>query len=68
MPRIFVSDNGDDKNDGATEYTPIRSWGRCLQLKSGNDQIFILGFGEPTRLRLIADVEKREKKKKRKKG
>ena len=67
MPKIFVSDNGDDKNDGRNDLTPIRSWRRVLQLKTGNDEIVILSAAEPTRLRLIAEVEGKEKKKKKKK-
>jgi hypothetical protein len=66
MPKIFVSDNGDDKNDGRNDLSPIRSWRRVLQLKT-NDEIVILSAAEPTRLRLIAEVEEKEKKKKKKK-
>jgi hypothetical protein len=42
--------------------TPIRSWHRFLQLKSGNDEIVILGQREPTKFRLIAEIDTREGK------
>jgi hypothetical protein len=32
MRKIYVSDSGDDKGDGLTEKTPIRSWQRFIQL------------------------------------
>jgi hypothetical protein len=59
-----VSDTGDDKNDGRSDATPIRSWARVLELKTGNDKIHIIGASsEATKLRLIADAKKRYKKK-----
>jgi hypothetical protein len=39
----LVSDSGDDKGDGLTEKTPIRSWQRFIQLCEGNDEIIIMG-------------------------
>ena len=68
MPKIFVSDAGDDKNDGRSDATPIRSWARVLELKTGNDEIHIIGASfEATKLRLIAEAKKRYKKNKKKK-
>jgi hypothetical protein len=43
MAKIFVSDAGDDKNDGQSDATPIRSWARVLELKTGNDKLHIIG-------------------------
>jgi hypothetical protein len=69
MPKdIYVSDFGDDANDGLTADTPIRSWARYLQLKSGNDRINIRMGSEAVRLRITDEIEKREGKKKKKKG
>jgi len=38
MQRIYISDKGDDENDGLTPLTPIRSWEQWLKLKTGNDE------------------------------
>ena len=48
MPKIYVAD-GDDTNDGRSDRTPVRSWKRVLELKTGNDKIWIMGAPEPTR-------------------
>ena len=39
MRKIYVSDSGNDKDDGLSEKTPIRSWQRFIQLCEGNDEI-----------------------------
>ena len=31
MRKIYVSDSGNDKDDGLTAKTPIRSWQRFIQ-------------------------------------
>ncbi|MGC2409369.1 MAG: hypothetical protein WA441_05095 [Methyloceanibacter sp.] len=62
MQRIFISDNGDDNNDGLTPLTPIRSWQQRLKLKTGNDEIVILGDSEKTILRLSEEIAPRDKK------
>ena len=43
MTAIFISDYGDDKNNGENEEMPIYSWARYLKLKSGHDQVRITG-------------------------
>src|SRR4029079_16137002 len=43
MRKIYVSDNGNDSNDGLSEKTPIRSWQRFITLCEGNDEIIIMG-------------------------
>jgi hypothetical protein len=57
MATIYISDKGDDKNDGLTENTPIHSWGRYLKLKTGSDQITILGDAEKTITRLRREIK-----------
>ena len=61
MRKIYVSDNGDDKNDGLTEKTPIRSWQRFLKLCEGNDEIIIMGNADTGRMRLIAEIDKKSR-------
>jgi hypothetical protein len=56
MTTIYISDKGDDKNDGLTQQTPIRSWHRYLKLKTGNDGIVILGDPEKTIRRLKKEI------------
>jgi hypothetical protein len=48
MQRIYISDMGDDENDGLTSLTPIRSWEQRLKLMTRNDEIVILGDSEKT--------------------
>ena len=59
MPEIFISDSGDDKNDGLRENR-IHSWERYLQLKTGNDRIIILGDAEKIIKRLRKEIKKKE--------
>jgi hypothetical protein len=59
MRKIYVSDSGDDKGDGLTEKTPIRSWQRFIQLCEGNDEIIIMGDGSTGKMRLIAEIDKK---------
>lgn len=59
MRKIYVSDGGDDKNDGLTEKTPIRSWQRFIALCEGNDEVIIMGNGDTGKMRLIAEIDKK---------
>ena len=59
MKKIYVSDTGDDENDGLTESTPIRSWLRFINLCDGNDEIIIMGGTNTGRMRLIAEIDKK---------
>ncbi len=59
MRKIYVSDNGNDNNDGLTERTPIRSWQRFTQLCDGNDEIIIMGDAGTSKMRLIAEIDKK---------
>jgi hypothetical protein len=62
MPVIFISDSGDDKNDGLTESMPIYSWHQYLRLKSADDQIVIMGNKETTIARLKAEIDAKGQK------
>jgi len=59
MRKIYVSDSGDDKGDGLTDKTAIRSWQRFIQLCEGNAEIIILGDGCTGKMRLIAETDKK---------
>jgi hypothetical protein len=41
MTRIYVSDKGDDNNDGLTRETAVYSWERATKLCDGNSQMDI---------------------------
>ena len=38
MNRVYISERGDDKNDGRTPETPVYSWERALKLCDGNTE------------------------------
>jgi hypothetical protein len=57
--KIYVSDSGNDKNDGLSEKTPIHSWQRFLQLCEGNEEIIIMGNADTGKMRLIAEIDKK---------
>jgi hypothetical protein len=61
MRKIYVSDDGNDKNDGLGEKTPIRSWQRFLQLSEGNEEIIIMGGADTGKMRLIAEIDKKSR-------
>jgi hypothetical protein len=61
MRKIYVSDSGNDKNDGLSAKTPIRSWQRFIQLCEGNDEIIIMGDADTGRMRLIAEIDKKDR-------
>ena len=60
MRNIYISDIGKDEQDGLTSKTPIRSWARYLKIKSGNDNLVLMGNPESVLQRLYAEIEKRE--------
>jgi hypothetical protein len=60
MRKIYVSDSGNDKNDGHTSKAPIRSWQRFIELCEGNDEIIIMG-ADTVRMRLIAEIDKKSR-------
>ena len=59
MRKIYVSDSGNDKDDGLTEKTAIRSWQRFIELCEGNDEIIIMGNADTGKMRLIAEIDKK---------
>jgi hypothetical protein len=59
MRNIYISDAGKDENDGFTSKTPIRSWARYLKIKTGNDNVVLMGNPETILKRLYAEIEKR---------
>jgi hypothetical protein len=59
MRKIYVSDTGNDKDDGLTEKTPIRSWQRFIQLCEGNHEIIIMGDAGTGKMRLIAEIDRK---------
>jgi hypothetical protein len=54
MTRIYISDSGNDKNDGLTKQTPIYSWKRARKLFTG--QIEISADNASTRKRLMKEL------------
>ena len=61
MRKIYVSDSGNDKDDGLSEKTPIRSWQQFIQLCEGNDEIIIMGNADTGKMRLIAEIDKKSR-------
>jgi hypothetical protein len=59
MRKIYVSDSGNDQDDGLTEKTAIRSWRRFIELCEGNDEIIIMGNADTGKMRLIAEIDKK---------
>jgi metallophosphoesterase superfamily enzyme len=59
MRKIYVSDSGNDKDDGLSAKTPIRSWQRFIQLCEGHDEIIIMGNADTGKMRLIAEIDKK---------
>ena len=69
MLRIYVStETGDDKNDGLSDQSPVRSGRRVNALCKGGTEIVIMGG--PAMLRQLSKELKKERKdeKKAKKG
>ena len=60
LRKIYVSDSGDDKDNGLTSKTPVRSWQRFIELCEGNDEIIIMG-ADTVRMRLIAEIDKKSR-------
>ena len=61
MNRIYISEYGDDKNDGRSREAPIYSWRRALKLCDGNAEMRVMEG--PTLQRLTREIEKRRKMK-----
>ena len=55
MTLIYISNDGDDKNDGLTVATPIRSWNRVIELCEDNNEMVMME-GRSTIVRLEAEI------------
>jgi hypothetical protein len=64
MTRIYISDYGDDKNDGRTRETAIYSWTRAVKLCDENTETNLMQ-GDATLQRLTEEIERRKKEWKR---
>jgi hypothetical protein len=60
MRSVYLSDSGDDKNDGLSEQTPIFSWKRYLAMKGDDDGIIIMGKPKTVLRRLYIEIEQRK--------
>ena len=60
MTRIYISDFGNDKNDGLTKETAIYSWSCAVKLCDGNAETNLMQ-GDATLQRLIKEIERRRK-------
>jgi hypothetical protein len=55
MQQIFVSNSGNDENDGLTRQTPVRSWKRVTGLRN-NNEMFLME-GDSTLMRLKKEID-----------
>jgi hypothetical protein len=55
MTRIYISDAGDDRNDGLTRETAIYSWQRAVKLCDGNTDTNLMQ-GDATLERLAGEI------------
>ena len=60
MNRVYISERGNDKNDGRTPETPVYSWERALKLCDGNTEAHLMDG--PTLQRLNLEIERRAHK------
>jgi hypothetical protein len=56
MITIYVSNSGDDENDGLTRDKLVRSWWRVQTLSKGNSEMHLME-GDFTLLRLKAEFD-----------
>ena len=62
MPTIYVSDSGDDKNDGRSLQTPIYSLKRAQKLQGGRNN-YSWHFGPRAWKRIQKELSDKKKKK-----
>jgi hypothetical protein len=62
MPTIYVSDSGDDKNDGLSSQTPIYSLKQANKIQGGRND-YSLHFGPRAWKRVQKELSEKEKKK-----
>jgi hypothetical protein len=59
MTRIYISEQGSDKNDGLTKRTPIVSWKRAKKLYAGPLEISV--DSASTRKKLMKELCERQR-------
>jgi hypothetical protein len=57
MQTIYMSNRGDDKNDGLKSESPVRSWKRAKELCKDNSELLLLE-GPDTLIRLKQEIDK----------
>jgi hypothetical protein len=60
MTRTYISDYGDDRNDGLTRQTAIYSWQREVKLCDGDSEANLMQ-GDATLQRLLQEIERRRR-------
>ena len=61
MPTIYVSDRGDDKNDGLSLQTSVYSLKQAMKLQGGKND-FSLHFGPRAWKRVKKELSEKKKK------
>ena len=56
MQTIYVSNQGDDKNNGLTQEAAVRSWKRYMTLSRGNHELHLME-GDVTFQRLVEESQ-----------
>jgi hypothetical protein len=56
MQHIFISNSGNDENDGLTRQAPVCSWKRVKALCKGNNEMFLME-GYATLMRLKKEID-----------
>jgi hypothetical protein len=56
MQTIYVSNHGDDKNNGLTQESAVRSWKRYMTLSRGNHELHLME-GDVTFQRLVEESQ-----------
>jgi hypothetical protein len=60
MPTIYISDRGDDKNDGLSLERPVYSLGRAMKLEGGRND-FSWHFGPRAWKRIHRQLSEKQK-------
>jgi hypothetical protein len=55
MGEIYISNDGDDKNNGLKSETPVQSWKRAVKLAGGDGEMHLIE-GDATMQRLIKEI------------
>jgi hypothetical protein len=63
---VYISDDGDDANDGFTLRTPVYSWKQACKLKGGDNSIDMHLIGGAAERMIRNEIAKKEKKKAKK--